>query len=235
LRQKLEKELSEIENLDLSPYEKRLMRDSIIRVPQPFDEHFKIPLLFVGDGVPKNKKIKQQVRSIDIFPTIFELLKLNNQFNITGHSLLNLFHDKKLEEFPAYLDSAALRKESQYMDTIGIRTSNLKYFRDRNEIEKNASMFDLKTDIYEENNIIQDNKDLIIKMENILESIKSDKDFKYKKIKDLSDDEVKNAKELLKDLGYVWFLKIKKSLNGTFFGYSDETFFLFKIVKFFSK
>ena len=203
LKQKLEKELSEIENLDLSSYEKRLMRDSIIRVPQPFDEHFKIPLLFVGNGVPKNKKIKQQVRSIDIFPTIFELLKLKNLLDVTGQSLLNLFHDKKLEEFPTYLDSAALRKESQYMDTIGIRTPNLKYFRDRNEIEKNASMFDLKTDTSEENNIILNNRDLIIKMENILESIKSDKNFKFKKIQNLSDDEVKNAKDLLKDLGYV--------------------------------
>ena len=110
---------------------------------------------------------------------------------------------KKLEESPAYLDSAALRKESQYMDTIGIRTSNIKYFRDRNEIEKDVSMFDLKIDVHEENNIIQDNKDLITKMESILESIKSDKNFKFKKVQDLSDDEVKNAKDLLKDLGYV--------------------------------
>ena len=203
LKQKLDKELSEINNLDLSAYEKRLMRDSIIRVPQPFDEHFRIPLLFVGNGVPKNKKITQQVRSIDIFPTIFELLKLNNQFYTTGHSLLNLFNDKMHEESPAYLDSAALRKESQYMDTIGIRTSNLKYFRDRNEPEKDTSMFDLKIDVQEENNIIQDNEDLITKMESILESIKSDKDFKFKKVQDLSDDEVKNAKDLLKDLGYV--------------------------------
>tara|TARA_Y100000996_G_scaffold39105_1_gene27140 strand:+ start:125 stop:1546 length:1422 start_codon:yes stop_codon:yes gene_type:complete len=203
LQQKLDKELSKIENLDLLPYEKRLMRDSIIRVPQPFDEHFRIPLLFVGNGVPKNKKITQQVRSIDIFPTIFELSKLKNLPNITGQSLLDLFHEKKLEESPAYLDSAALRKESQYMDTIGIRTSNIKYFRDRNEIEKDVSMFDLKIDVHEENNIIQDNKDLITKMESILESIKSDKNFKFKKVQDLSDDEVKNAKDLLKDLGYV--------------------------------
>ena len=89
------------------------------------------------------------------------------------------------------------------MDTIGIRTSNIKYFRDRNEIEKDVSMFDLKIDVHEENNIIQDNKDVISKMERILESIKSDKDFKFKKVQDLSDDEVKNAKDLLKDLGYV--------------------------------
>ena len=64
-------------------------------------------------------------------------------------------------------------------------------------------MFDLKIDVQEENNIIQDNEDLITKMESILESIKSDKDFKFKKVQDLSDDEVKNAKDLLKDLGYV--------------------------------
>ena len=57
--------------------------------------------------------------------------------------------------------------------------------------------------VNEENNIIQDNKDLITKMESILESIKSDKNFKFKKVQDLSDDEVKNAKDLLKDLGYV--------------------------------
>ena len=41
-----------------------------------YDERFKIPLLFLGPNIPSNKIIKQQASSIDIFPTILDLIKL---------------------------------------------------------------------------------------------------------------------------------------------------------------
>ena len=44
-----------------------------------------------------------------------------------------------------------------------------------------------------------------------------------------------DAIELLKKLGYVWFFRIKKSLNGTFFGYSELIFFFSSTRKVFSR
>lgn len=203
LQKKVQLELEKIEKLDLRPYEKRLMRSSAIRVPQPFDENFRIPLLFCGGKIPKNKVISQQICSIDVFPTLFEILNLANLKNIRGQSLVPIINDQKRDEIFAYLDSCALRKESQYKDTIGIRTSNFKYFRDRFDEKKDIHLFDLKNDPLEENNIYETKPHIVSEMESYLQKIKNDKYFSFTKTEDLSDDEVAKAKDILKNLGYI--------------------------------
>jgi arylsulfatase A-like enzyme len=203
LQDKLKLELQEIDKLELSPYEKRLMQNSVVRVPQPFDEHFRIPLLLSGGTVPQNKKIHQQVRSVDIFPTLFEILNLPQIEKTRGQNLLSIMKDQTADEYVAYLDSAALRKESKYKDTIGLRTSNFKYFRDRSDEKKDVHLFDLHTDPLEENNICEVRADVISEMESQLAKIKNNKDFSFKKTKVLTDDEVQKAKDILKTLGYI--------------------------------
>jgi arylsulfatase A-like enzyme len=196
-------ELHEIDKLELSPYEKRLMQNSVVRVPQPFDEHFRIPLLFSGGTIPQNKTIHQQVRSVDIFPTLFEILNLPKIEKTRGESLLTIMKDQAADESTAYLDSAALRKESKYKDTIGVRTSNFKYFRDRSDEKKDIHLFDLHNDPLEENNIYEVRTDMVAEMESQLAKIQNNKDFSFKKTKVLTDDEVQKAKDILKTLGYI--------------------------------
>ena len=69
----LEPDLEKLEKLELSPHKKRIMKNIILGKSQVFDERFLIPLLFVGYGTNQNKIINKQVRSIDIFPTVFSL------------------------------------------------------------------------------------------------------------------------------------------------------------------
>lgn len=203
LQDKLKLELHEIDKLELNPYEKRLMQNSVIRVPQPFDEHFRIPLIFSGEVILKNKVIHQQVRSVDIFPTLFEILNLPKIEKTRGQSLLSIMQDQAINESIAYLDSAALRKESKYKDTIGVRTSNFKYFRDRTDEKKDIHLFDLHNDPLEENNICEVRTDVVAEMELQLATIQNNKNFSFKKTKVLTDDEVQKAKDILKTLGYI--------------------------------
>ena len=100
--------LPKLDDIDdeISPYEKRLRRASVWGDAFVYDERFRIPLLILGPKIPA-KKITQQVRSIDIFPTIFEIAGLNKKPLGHGKSLLPLIQDNAYDELPAFLEGAA--------------------------------------------------------------------------------------------------------------------------------
>lgn len=201
---RIKPELEKLEKQNLKPHEKRILKDSILLDPQTYDGRFIVPLLFSGYGILSAPIISQQVRTIDIFPTIMEIIDLetkNSQKH--GQSLLPLINGDTLDEIPAYVDSAANPTDSTRSDVIGIRTSSYKYFRNRKDSSKNVNLHDLKKDPLEENNIANENPDIIKEMEERLTQIKHDKDFNYKTLKELTDEEVRKAKEILLKLGYV--------------------------------
>ena len=68
---------------------------------------------------------------------------------------------------------------------------------------KNVHLYDLKLDPHEEQNIALSNKDIISKMEDLLQEINPSKDFTIKNSTKLSESEINNAKDILKKLGYV--------------------------------
>ena len=94
-----------------------------------FDDRFRIPLLFYGHGINEHKVINQQVRSIDIYPTIFQQVGLDISDKIDGVSLIPLISGSDMKEHPAILESRINVKEGITSNTIGVRTSKFKYFR----------------------------------------------------------------------------------------------------------
>ena len=64
---------------------------------------------------------------------------------------------KQLEEIPVFLESATNSTRSPDSNVIGIRTSEFKYFRDRDDSTKNIHLYDLREDPLEENNIAETN------------------------------------------------------------------------------
>jgi len=208
-RKKIEKNsknpiIEKIENSELQSYEKRIMINHVSHISHVYDERFLVPLLFVGLDVPSNKKISQQVRSIDIFPTICDLIKIPNISNsIKGTSLLSLMSDVQMEEPPALLDSVLNSTLSPSSNVLGIRTSKFKYFRDRNDPKKNVHLFDLESDPHEEKNIALSNKNIVFEMEKVFQKINPSKDFTIKNSKQLSKSEIDGAENILKKLGYI--------------------------------
>lgn len=165
-----------------------------------YDELVRIPLLFSGFGITRPQIIHNQVRQVDIFPTLVDLLDLPSIQTTEGISLRPIIENKPTEEMLAYIETGS-RDPKKFGNIIGIRTPNYKYLRSRHDPKEHVSLFDLKMDPFEKNNIAQTHKEIVQKMENMLENIK--KYQLHQKPKDISEDEYKKTEEELRKLGYL--------------------------------
>ena len=159
--------LEKIEN-DQDGYRKRVMKNIVKGTSQVFDDRFRIPLLFYGHGINEHKVINQQVRSVDIYPTIFQLVGLDISEKIDGVSLIPLILGSNMKEQPAILESRINVEDGITSNTIGVRTSKFKYFRNINDEKKDVTLYDLDKDPLEEENIQESKKEIVLEMENIL-------------------------------------------------------------------
>jgi arylsulfatase A-like enzyme len=197
IEHKRKTKLEKIKDMNLSPYQKRNLTSEKFNTKHSlFDELLLVPLLFVGNGC-KSKKIKQQVRTVDILPTLLDILKIEfDEKKIDGKSLQSLMNGKKSNENIAYLESNPLI-QLKSDDVIGIRTSEYKYFRDSVNSKKRIHLYDLRNDPFENENISNKNIELVEKFENKLQEIINDSNLKST---DENDDEI--YKEL-KKMGYA--------------------------------
>ncbi len=85
-------------------------------------------------------------------------------------------------------------------DVIGIRTSQFKYFRDKDSKSNRVHLFDLINDPFEEKNIANKNIEKVSEMESILEKILTN----HEELKiNESDDVSKEIESELKKMGYI--------------------------------
>ena len=203
IKDRIQPEIEKIENEDLSPYYKRLKKSAVIIIFETFDDRFRIPLCFSGYGITSKHIISDQVRSIDIFPTIMDIINSPDIRNIHGRSLFPYLVGEKMNEIPALVESIPMSLSAYTMNYVGIRTSEYKYFRDRNETTKNIHLYDLVKDPLEEKNLADKLPDVVQKMENTLSEMQSQKSFDYEKSNELNDDETKIIEKELRKLGYI--------------------------------
>jgi arylsulfatase A-like enzyme len=139
-----------------------------------YDYLVRIPLIFVGKNIfPENKIITEQVRQIDISPTLLEALELKFPYNnIHGQSLMPLIHGKTIPEYPAYCESVGsiLADKSRWLSAI--RTPEYKYVMGTYSDELPRELYNLIKDPYEKNNIVHKEPDLAEKMERELLGIR---------------------------------------------------------------
>ncbi|NWJ29661.1 sulfatase-like hydrolase/transferase [Marine Group I thaumarchaeote] len=192
-----------IKDLELTPYEKRALLWQRSDVEHfLFDELVHVPLLFLGYNVKENTKVSQQVRIIDIFPTILDIIGIqNNNKDIDGQSLLPLIEGKQIPEEPAFMETHYLL-EIESQDKIGIRTSQFKFFRDTNDPTKLVHLYDLKNDPFENNNIAKIKPDIAKKMEEILQEILQNSS-PLPEDDEFDEEETKIIEDELKRLGYI--------------------------------
>lgn len=192
-----------IKDLELSPYEKRALLWQRSDVEHfLFDELVHVPLLFLGYHVKENTKISQQVRIIDILPTILDIIGIqNNNRDIDGQSLLPLIEGKQIPEEPAFMETHYLI-EIESQDKIGVRTSHFKFFRDTNDPTKLVHLYDLKNDPFENNNIAKIKPNIAKKMEEILQGILQNSS-SIPEDDEFDEEETKKIEDELKKLGYI--------------------------------
>ena len=188
---------SSYSNIKLTPYQKR-SRDPYFTLSL-CDEMIRVPLLFVGNSI-NPKIITEQVRHVDIFPTICELVGITLiDIKISGQSLISVTNENSQEENPNYLHTMPYQKPSP-LDRVGLRTGKYKYFRAENNMKENINLYDLKNDPQENNNIAKNNLPIIEKMEKLLQDVQNNTLELDNTI--TKEEEEKIAKEL-KKLGYM--------------------------------
>jgi arylsulfatase A-like enzyme len=165
--QKYKKELTPIEQKSLNTRG----HSSLWILP---DDTVRTPLILSGNVIKnKNKIINQQIGSIDILPTIANIISIDFDYeNAEGRSVLPLINGKKLEEKPIFIENAVRRNPTKPGNCIGVRTSDFKYYRARNNSKKKVSLYNLKQDPDEIVNIASERKDIVEKMEKLLEDIR---------------------------------------------------------------
>ncbi|MDC0186958.1 sulfatase-like hydrolase/transferase [Candidatus Nitrosopelagicus sp.] len=200
-----EPEKIKLEKLDISNYRKRLMEYTILPKSNIYDDRIRVPLIFCGNGLPREKIVKKLVRSIDIFPTIFDMCNLSNdQLERRGKSLVPSISNLGFTESNVFIESSVNVIKSPDSNVVGIRTSKFKYFRDRNIPEKNVHLFDLKNDPLEENNIASKNQQKVVEFENELKKLNGKLDFAIKKTdEEIGIDEAKDIENKLREAGYI--------------------------------
>ena len=201
---RMEPEFQRVDKINLQPYEKRIKIASVKGLTGLHDERYIVPLLFFGIDVPLNKKISQQVRSIDIFPTIMNLAQLDYvKTEKRGISLLPLIRGEFIKELPAFLDGCKNAPKFIPTDLVGVRTSEYKYFKNKYH-DENTHLYDLKNDPLEEYNIIKEKPDIVKKMNEFLLDLHCGNSFNPEKTNQLLDEEEEHDIEAeLRRLGYM--------------------------------
>ena len=186
-------------NQKLANYQKR-SRESFDKVSL-FDEMLHIPLLFTGNHI-NSRTVSDLVHHTDTLPTLCELININLNQTIHGRSLVPLFEGNKIEEKPIYLRTRApIDPKPTERDSVGIRTSNYKYFRSAYDANKNIHLYDLKNDPYENNNIMKTNKKLVTQFEKKLLEMQENDFSEYVDV-EIDPEELKKVEYELRKMGY---------------------------------
>lgn len=136
-----------------------------------FDELVRIPCCIVSEGVPQGKVIDQQVRQIDLMPTLLELQGLVSPTQTQGRSLVPLIHGLQAEELPALVESGSTRSGRHWQ---GLRTSEWKYaepLETGQSSNVSPALYRLADDPGERRNVIDSNRDVADRMRRQMEEI----------------------------------------------------------------
>ena len=116
--------------------------------------------------------------------------------------MVPLIEGNKIEEKPIYLRTRPyVDPKPNKRDSVGIRTSNYKYFRSTYNAKENVHLYDLENDPYENNNIARSYKQLVARFENKLLELQKDNLSEYKD--KIPDEEIEEISNELYKMGYM--------------------------------
>lgn len=172
-----------------------------------YDTTLKVPLVFhCPDVVPKERIINEQVRTVDIMPTILDILNIEASTSLQGETLVPLIEKKRSNGFVSYSETYFPFFSSGWSPLKAIRTERYKFIK-----APKPELYDLLDDPYESINIIKKNKKIAKEMEGRLGKL--ERMFLSEKAppkRTLTPEE----REKLMSLGYISFFEeedIKKS------------------------
>jgi len=184
--------------------EKRTLQTRTAKQRFLFDDLVHVPLLFSGFGVDSIGPVTDLVRSVDIFPTILNILEIPFDFNnLDGKNLQPIFKENSVEIPSVYLENTIFETDTKNPEPCtGLRTSRYKYFRSLTNPKEKVHLFDLEQDPLEKTNIAAANLKIVEKLEHELCELRDTLKQRFDK-PTMNDEETKKVEEELKKLGYV--------------------------------
>lgn len=115
-----------------------------------YDVTMRVPLIVSGPGIPAGGQVAQQVRSIDIKPTILEFLGLGVNPDLDGLSLLPLLRDgTPVRTHYSYMETLYPKTQMRWSELRGMRTDRWKLV-----IAPQPELYDLSSDPGESSNVL---------------------------------------------------------------------------------
>ncbi len=161
-----------------------------------YDSTMHVPLMIAGPGIPAGKVIAQQVRSIDIMPTILAFLNLSPGREAQGVDLLPLIQKgQPLPTDTAYLETLYPRTDLGWSELRAVRTNQWKFI-----LAPRPELYNLKDDPQEATNVESREPVIVSRMDARLWSIIG-QDKRDEKL--VSSPVTEQTREDLASLGYV--------------------------------
>lgn len=150
-----------------------------------YDINLHVPLLLKYPCLTsKGKRISKQVRNIDIFPTIIDILNIKPEYYLSGISLLPFVDNENLApEIPVLSEGGGVIRLSTkaYIDRMySLRTPRWKYIKNVTQNEK--QLYQLQNDPLELRNVVHESyaqdtiRNLDLKIDGLLKSAAKSKE-----------------------------------------------------------
>jgi arylsulfatase A-like enzyme/Flp pilus assembly protein TadD len=171
-----------------------------------YDSTLRVAFLLAGPGVPPGLRVPQQARTIDLLPTILELLSAPSQAGVEGASLVPLFSGKDAGTAVSYAETLYPKINLGWAELRAMRTNQWKYIR-----APRPELYDLSRDPMESRNVVAEHPSEVRMLEARLAA--ASHSAKSEKVETIPMDERTLAQ--LKSLGYTsGFTSRSYDLNG---------------------
>lgn len=114
-----------------------------------YDATLRIPFIVAGPGVPSGVRVRQQARTIDVLPTVLELMGSKAPAGVQGVSLIPAFSGKSVATDYSYEETLYPKMNMGWSEMRGVRSSKWKYIR-----APRPELYDLAQDPGEKVNVL---------------------------------------------------------------------------------
>ncbi len=165
--------------------------------------NLKVACIFKDNDLPKGVRIPGQIRSVDIIPTILDLLDIpTDEFDMDGTSLLPAVEKGKAENRLAYSENLNEWETEENALRQSLRTDDYHFLR--NLHDGTEEWYESQTDPREQKNIIEQIRVFRKKELMDIRKIMNDKILRGgSSNKEWSDEEKEQIKDRLRRLGYT--------------------------------
>lgn len=169
-----------------------------------YDTTLRVPLVIKATPELAGRVVTRQVRSIDIAPTVLELLEIKGgeSSGFDGTSLVSLAAGRDQRDLFAYSETCHETKEGQWQDLktsyCALRTPEHKLVFDR--LRKTCHLYDLRNDPGERRDIAETRPDVVEELRGKLLLMT---DSRGRPRPTMTDEEMEIVEERLKHLGYL--------------------------------